>query len=172
MIFRPAFLFCFLTVFAFGCSKEGKLSNFSNIYVTDYNGTPLGGDLTDGQWQNRPFTESEMDLFTDLDTANTVGTLKPFSASVRYAFPNPFSDLLGVPISLDDNFTGDIVVKYVVVNRSMKVVQKGAQRLQATSRAQISLIPAFPAGKYRLYFTLNSNGNEHFYKSWGNIERK
>lgn len=169
---RLIYLFCFLTLFTFGCSKDVNLSDFANVYVTDYNGAPLAGDLSDGQWLNRSFSENEMALFTDLDTVNTTNTSTPASALVRYAYPNPFSDLLGVPILLDTDFNGDIIVKYVVVNRSMKVVQKAAQRLHATSSAYFSVIPTFPAGNYRIYFTLSANDNEHFYKGWGNIERK
>jgi hypothetical protein len=134
------------------CSKGGHLFNFSNLYATDNMGNMLGGDWSDGQWQNKTFTESEMALFKDLDTANISGTLKPSTINVRYALPNPFTNLIGIPVSLNVDFNGQFVVKYVVVNRSMKAVQKGVKRLQATSSSYFAINPAFSSGRYRLYF--------------------
>jgi hypothetical protein len=162
----------FILIIVSSCSKNNRLSDFSNIYTTDGTGNIHSGDFSDNQWQNKAFTESEMALFNDLDTANIAGTSMPSLTMVRYAIPNPFVDYFGVPLSLNADFAGDIVVKYVIVNRAMKAVQKGVQRLHATSNAYFHITPAFASGKYRLYFTISAESQEHFYKSWGNIERQ
>jgi hypothetical protein len=132
----------------------------------------ISGDPSDGQWQNKTFSETEMALFTELDTVDLTGTVKPASIMSRYPLPNPFHHYIGMPIVLDSDYNGDMLVKYVIVNTSLKPVQKGVERIEAMASSYFTINPTFSNGRYRLYFTLSAAGAAHFYKSWGNIEHQ
>ena len=154
------------------CSKDGKRADFSNIHMTDAVGNHIGGDTTDGQWHSTAFTAAEMRLFNELDTASLIGTVKPDIVRTTYAYPNPFSNQFNVSISTYFGFNGQMVVKYVIVNRFMQALQKGVMRFNGNSYATFAISSTRPPGKYRLYFTLSAEGHNHFYKSWGNIQQQ
>jgi len=163
-------LFAILMVlFITHCSKE-KINVYS-IYKTDAYGSLVGDAPNDEQWKNTSFSRSELSLFDELDTANLSGTQLPIINTGGYAYPNPFSDQLRVSASLVQPLNGYIVLKYVVVNNQMKIVQKGAARMHIGSFIHFAILADFGAGNYRLYFTFSSDGHEHFFKSWGNIKK-
>jgi hypothetical protein len=78
-------------------------------------------------------------------------------------------------------FSGQVIFKYVIVDDHLSIKKQGAIRIQSTPNANnpsadaqgdfIHLSPDIPAGKYRIYFTLNAASYPHFYESWGNIRK-
>ncbi len=143
--------------------------------------------ITDGQWQNKIFTIKEQNMFASLDTANLSGTIKPDSVfesspvSSNFAIPNPFASFNQFTFRFTNGFNGQLVFKFVIVDSLMNSLDKGAIRIQAafcstcpfhpSSSNLIKLAPNIPIGRFRLYYTLSSQSNYHFYKSWGNIEK-
>lgn len=151
------------------CSK--KKIEVSDIYLTDSMGISIGGSRNDNQWKSTTFTDKEIGLFNDLDTVNLVGSVLPTIQTATYGFPNPFNHQIGVSATLSQPLNGDVVVKYVVVNSGMTPIKKGAVRTYATSFFGFTVPATFGSGKYRLYYTYSAEGNEHYFKSWGNIQK-
>lgn len=153
------------------CSKDETTSiDVSSIVTTDSNGVPQGKiGNTDNQWKSQTFTANEMALFTDLDTVNLSKTEMPISVEQFPAYPNPFSNFATVRATPKAPFSGSVVIKYVIVNSKLQPVAKKSQR--AASSFDFIVGNDISSGKYRIYFTLSSLGNPHFYKSWGNIQK-
>jgi hypothetical protein len=151
------------------CSDK-KLDNFE-IYKTDSIGNLIGNPPNDNQWKNTSFSSSELALFNELDTANLSGTLLPVIANSYYGYPNPFTNEIAVSTSLAQPLNGDVVIKYVVVNNKLNPVQKGCARAHVTSTINFLVPGNFSSGNYRLYFTYSAQGNEHFFKTWGYIQK-
>lgn len=178
-------LFIIGLVFATACNKGSNNSiDVSKQWKVDNSGTLISG-LTDGQWENKTFSSRELNLFNALDTVDLAGTTMPDSVleekpiSHNYTFPNPFNQTTQLSLSFSSGFSGLVVLKYVIVNGDFKIVDKSAIRIQATvcscpsfssSSGVIDLMPNVPRGQFRLYYTLSSQGNNHFYKAWGNIQ--
>jgi len=142
--------------------------------------------LGDGQWQAKVFTSREQNLFNSLDTANLTGTTKPdsvFESPIEYncSFPNPFTAFNQMSFRFTNAFNGQMIFKFVIVDSLMHSLYKDAIRIQATSNPLIPLNPSsgnlitiypnVPIGRYRFYYTLSSQLNQHFYKCWGNIQK-
>jgi hypothetical protein len=175
-----------LLVLATACKKDSNNSiDVSKQWKIDNLGVLISG-LGDGQWGNKTFSAQELNLFTSLDTVDLTGTTMPDSVweekpvSNNYAFPNPFKQTTNLFFRFSPRFSGQIVLKYVIVNGDFNVVKKSAIRIQATvcscpsfssSSGVIDLLPNVAIGQFRLYYTLSSQGNNHFYKTWGNIEK-
>jgi hypothetical protein len=163
------FVFMLITVVIVLTRCSDKKIEVLSIYPTDNLGNLIGNTPNDNQWKNMSLSGSELSLFNSLDTADLSGTQLPVVTSSSYGFPNPFTNQMGVYTSLQQPFSGAIVLKYVVVNKKMDPVQKGAVRIQATSGIGFVIAGNFSPGNYRLYFTYSAQGNEHFFKTWGNI---
>ena len=179
-------LFIIGLVLATACNKGSNNSiDVSKQWKVDKYGTLISG-LTDGQWGNKIFSTQELNLFNSLDTVNLTGTTMPDSVleekpvSHNYAFPNPFNQTTQLSFRFSPGFSGQVVLKYVIVNGDFTIVDKSAIRIQATvcscpsfssSSGVIDLMPNVPRGQFRLYYTLSSQGNDHFYKAWGNIQK-
>ncbi|MEO8853452.1 MAG: hypothetical protein ABI359_06715 [Ginsengibacter sp.] len=178
-------LFIIVSFLATACNKSSDNTiDVSKQWKVDNFGTLISG-LTDGQWENKTFSTQELSLFSSLDTVSLTGTTMPDSVleekpiSHNYAFPNPFNQTTQLFLSFSPRFSGQVVLKYVIVDGDFKIVDKSAIRIQATvcscpsfssSSGVIDLMPNVPSGRYRLYYTLSSQGNNHFYKTWGNIQ--
>ena len=178
-------LFIVGSVLATACNKSSNNSiDVSKQWKVDNSGLLISG-LTDGQWENKTFSTQELSLFNPLDTVSLTGTATPDSVlqekplSHNYAFPNPFNQTTQLFLSFSPGFSGQVVLKYVIVNGDFTIVDKSAIRIQATvcscpsfssSSGVIDLMPNVPSGLYRLYYTLSSQGNNNFYKTWGNIQ--
>lgn len=178
-------LFIIVSVLATACNKDSNNSiDVSKQWKTDNLGTLILG-LGDGQWGNKTFSARELNLFKSLDTVDLTGTTMPDSVleekpvSHNYAFPNPFKQTTNLSFRFSPRFSGQVVLKYVIVKADFSVVKKSAVRIQATvcscpsfssTSAVIDLLPGVTKGQYRLYYTLSSEGHDHFYKTWGNIE--
>jgi len=177
--------FIVLSVFATACKKDSNHSiDVSKQWKVDNLGLLISG-LSDGQWENKTFSAQELNLFKSLDTVDLTGTTMPDSVleekpvSHNYAFPNPFKQTTNLSFGFSPRFSGQLVLKYVIVNGDFTVVKKSAIRIQATvcscpsfssSSGIIDLLTNIPRGQFRLYYTLSSKGNDHFYRTWGNIE--
>lgn len=180
--------FIIVSVLATACNKSSNNTNntidVSRQWKVDNSGSLISG-LTDGQWENKTFSTRELSLFNSLDTVDLTGTTMPDSVleekpiSHNYASPNPFNQTTKLFLSFSSGFSGQVVLKYVIVDGDFTIVQKSAIRIQATvcscpslssSSGIIDLIPNIPSGQFRLYYTLSSQGNNHFYKTWGNIQ--
>jgi len=182
--------FIFIIIFFGSCGKSDKNVQPTPIdvsaqWVVDPSGLPISGPL-DGQWQAKVFTAQEQDLFTSLDTANLTGTMKPDSVfdkpnTYNYTYPNPFYQGYGPHLGFrfTNGFAGQMIYKCVIVDSLMNARFKAAARIQATfnpldpshvSTTNLALLPNLPVGRFRIYFTLSSQSNEHFYKSWGNVQ--
>ncbi len=179
-----------LIVIAFITScKKSDPSNNANIDVSAqwqidaYENVILG--LADGQWQGKSFTAYELSLFSSLDTTNLSGTTTPMavldnSARHNSIYPNPFNSnqFYFMKFGFTTGYTGQFVLKSVLVDSQMKPLIKTVARLQAvwgpgnTSTSYpigISYFGISP-GRYRLYYTLSSQANPHFFKCWGNVQ--
>ena len=178
-------LFIIVSVLTTACNKSRNNSiDVSKQWKVDNLGLLISG-LTDGQWENKTFSSQELSLFNSLDTVDLTGTTMPDSVleekpvSHNYASPNPFNQTTRLFLSFSPGFSGQVVLKYVIINADFTIVDKSAIRIQATvcscpslssSSGVINLMPNVPRGQFRIYYTLSSQGNNHFYKTWGNIQ--
>ncbi len=148
-------------------SKQWKFDNSGNVILA----------LGDGQWQSKTFSTQELNLFSSLDTANLSGTTAPGSVLenppfYNATFPNPFTSLHILPFKFNSGYSGQIVLKYVVADSTMTALFKAATKLNVSNAStNILFNPAISVGRFRLYYTLSSQSNPHFYKSWGNIQK-
>jgi len=169
------------------CNKENKTSiDVSKQWQIDNSGTLISG-LPDGQWENRTFTTQEQSLFNTFDTVSLSGTIKPDSVfeekplSRNFPSPNPFKQSNQLSFSFTNGYSGQLVLKYVIVNSGLSIMDKGAIKIQATACSTcpinistsgiIRFNPNIPSGKFRLYYTLSAQSNPDFYKTWGNIQK-
>lgn len=159
-----------MLIFLFAKCSDKKIEVLT-IYPTDNIGNLIGNTPNDNQWKNMSFSSSELSLFKSMDTANLSGTQLPLVTTSSYAFPNPFTNQTSIYTSVQQPFSGTVVLKYVVVNNKMDPVQKGCVRIQAGSGISFSIAGNFNAGYYRLYFTYSAEGHEHLFKTWGNIQK-
>ena len=174
--------------FVFATCKKNKLSqqiSLSDQYIVDGLGNLVSGNLSDGQWKNKAFTQAELALFSSLDTADLTGTTKPDSINQRYftsIYPNPSLAQGSFMFSTHFNggYSGKVIMKYVIVDSTMNVLYKGSTRIQAQSYpppsistgTSIAFMPNTGAGRFRFYFTYSALSNPHFFRSWGNIQRR
>jgi hypothetical protein len=181
----PLLFFFFINIILSSCHKSGENIDVSSQWFVDYNGNLISGP-SDGQWQFQIFTSQELNLFNSLDTANLSGTIMPDSVLTTTScynciFPNPFESSTSFLFHFSNGYNGQMVFKSVVVDSHMNIVDKSSQRIQGKSDSNIvlnpsisniiSLSPHIPIGKFRIYFTLSTAANQHFYQSWGNIEK-
>jgi hypothetical protein len=159
-----------LIIFTWTQCSDKKIE-VSDIYMTDNLGILIGNLPNDTQWKNGSFSNSELVLFNELDTANLPVTQLPVISTSSYGFPNPFTNHIAVSTTLSQPLNGEIVLKFVVVDDKMNSVQKGCTRIYVTSAINFLVAGNFSPGRYRLYFTYSVQGNEHFFKSWGNIQK-
>jgi hypothetical protein len=179
MIAKTCLPLIVLLLICYSCKKSSDSIDTSKVYHTDFAGNPFTSDTLDGQWKRKNFDGKEMDLFSSLDTANAAGTAQPSYIGSGFAYPSPFISTFSVPLQMDSAFHGKVLVKFVIVNNTFTPLLKGAAIVQPTtyrgyilSLAQVAINPATIAvGKYRLYVTVSSQNNNHFYKTWGNIEK-
>jgi len=148
----------------------------------DYNGNAFIW-LNDGQWEAKVFTTREQALFKSLDTANVAGTTIPDSINVtsNAFFPNPFSSVAIFMVLFSSGFTGQVELKYVIVDSHLNTKDLGVLRIQAppdpnhpgnqSSSGPIHVNPNVAPGQYRIYYKLSTQSKPNFYTSWGNIER-
>jgi len=133
--------------------------------------------LLDGQWQTKTFTSQELSLFNSLDTTNLNGTTTPQSVidtppGYNPTFPNPFMTVNTLALRFSNGFSGQIVLKAVVVDSTIKSYFKVATRLTVQNGSTaLQFNPTIPIGRFRFYYTLSSQANPHFFKSWGNIQK-
>lgn len=169
------------------CNKGSNNSiDVSEQWKVDGSGFLISG-LSDGQWGNKNLTTQELNLFTSLDTVNLTGTTMPDSVfeekpiTHNFSFPNPFNQISQLSFSFTGGYSGEFVLKYVIVNSGLTILDKGSIKIQATvcstcpnlasSSGIIQLTPKIPSGQFRLYYTLSSQANNNFYKTWGNIQK-
>jgi hypothetical protein len=164
------------------CSKSQNTIDVTTIVSTDYNGNLISGTVSDGQWQKKTFTSQEQNLFTALDTTNLSGTTAPDSVvQSSFLFPNPFTTVAQLYFQFSNGFNGQIMLKFVVVDSHLNIVDKQSIRIQGVSNPNIPqnpsvsnpimLSPNIPPGNFRFYYTLSSASDQHFYESWGNIKK-
>ena len=164
-----------LVVFS-SCDKEEDPAIEIDV-STQWNIDPIGQVNTapnSDQWNKKNFSASELSLFASLDTTSLAGTTTPVTIrdSLNYPFPNPFGNYHLMAFKFNDGFSGEVVLKYVIVDKSFNVVDRKVGRVSANSGyGAISMAPALTPGKYRLYYTLSSQADPHFYQSWGNIQK-
>jgi hypothetical protein len=144
----------------------------SDIYMTDNIGNLINNPPNDNQWKLADFNDKELVLFSSMDTANLAGTKLPAISNSYYGYPNPFTNTISVSATLAQPLNGEIVVKYVVVNNRLGAVQKGCSRISVSSWINFMLPGNFSIGNYRLYYTFSAESHPHFFKSWGNIQKR
>jgi hypothetical protein len=96
-------------------------------------------------------------------------------------FPNPFVGNGGHRLHLEfpSGYAGKVVLKMVYVDSLLTPLYKTTIRVQASILPPptpsvtdiIAIYPTLPLGRFRLYYTLSAQGSQHFYKTWGDIER-
>jgi hypothetical protein len=168
---KKFFLFFFALPFTFtNCGKDSV--NVNDIYPTDVNGNLIGNAPNDNQWKHQSFSSEELALFNSLDTANLNGTSMPSITNSSYASPNPFTNMFIVSASIMQPWSGDVVIKYVLVDKNFSVKAKNSLRMSISSSITFAFGPNVGSGNYRLYFTYSAAGHEHFFSSWGNIRKQ
>jgi hypothetical protein len=164
------------------CSKSQNSIDVTTIVSTDFNGNLISGTPSDGQWQKKTFTTQEQSLFNGLDTTNLTGTTAPDSVvQSSFLFPNPFSSVAQLYFQFSNGFNGQIMLKFVVVDSHLNIVDKQAIHIQGVSNPNIPqnpsvsnpmmLSPNIPPGNFRFYYTLSSASDQNFFESWGNIRK-
>jgi len=182
--FRLGYLVIIAAIYV-SCSKSGENIDVSQQWTVDYNGNLINGP-NDSQWSPKEFSSRELNLFSSLDTAKMTGTVKSDSvftntASKNCIFPNPFKTSASFVFNFSSGFNGLLEFKFVIVDDHLNIIDKGAFKIQGTSYPNIpgnpstsglvTLTPNVSSGKYRIYITLSSEASQHFYKTWGNIEK-
>ena len=170
--------FIFVAIIFMACKKDNEKIDVSNQWLTDVNGNLIKG-YSDGQWENRTFTTQELSLFKILDTTSLAGTTKSDSLIFSPIYPNPFKSTMVMYVGFSFRYSGQSLLKFVIVDDLMHAVKTGSVMLKAASPPPLYYPPSFlfailsdfPIGKYRLYFTVSASSNENFYKSSGNIEK-
>jgi hypothetical protein len=173
--------FIFISTIFLSCSKNQNSIDVSQQWFIDYNGNLISGP-NDDQWSPKVFTSQEKNLFAGLDTANLTGSTAPDSVlSSSTIIPNPFTTEAVFLFSFSSGFNGQVEFEYVIVDDHMNPLYKGAYRIQAVSNPNLPsnpsestptpFTPNIPAGKYRIYYTLNAAWAQSFYSSWGNIQK-
>jgi hypothetical protein len=179
-ILLPYFL-SVAVIFA-ACSKTQDTIDTSTIVSTDFNGNLISGTVSDGQWQKKTFSTGEQNLFSGLDTADLSGTTAPDSVVLSsFLFPNPLTTVAQLYFQFSNGYNGQILLKFVVVDNHLNIVDKQSVRIQGVSNSSIPqnpsvsnpimLSPNIPPGNFRFYYTLSAASDQHFYESWGNIQK-
>ena len=174
------FLFSALIIVT-SCGKKDKIGTATIDVSKQWSIDGLGNIISspgDGQWQPTQFTAQELNLFGSLDTANLSGTTTPGSV-VQYpsgyisTYPNPFATFPALSLRFNSGYSGQIIFKCVIVDSTMTPQFKLATRL-IVSNSTVNMVfnPTIPVGRFRLFFTLSAQSNPHFYKNWGNIQKK
>jgi hypothetical protein len=173
------YLFFTLTIIS-SCSKKSDTAattiDVSKQWSIDFVGN-ITSSLADGQWQSKTFTTEELNLFNSLDTTNLNGTVAPTSVleippGYNSTYPNPFTTVNALSLRFTSGYSGQIVFKCVIVDSNMTSRFKVATRLNiSNSSINIAFNPTIQIGRFRFYYTLSSQSNPHFYKSWGNIQK-
>ncbi len=171
----------FFIIIMSSCSKKDGETQPTKIDVSSQWTIDAGGyatvALNDFQWISKTFNGKEFELFNSLDTANLSGTITPATVvetppGYVATYPNPFTAAFSLSLRFNIGYPGPFIFKAVVVDSSLTPLFKTAQRLSVfNQQISIAFNPGLPAGRYRFYYTLSSQGNAHFYKSWGNIQR-
>lgn len=174
------FYLIFVLIIINSCSKKNDAEvtsiDVSNQWSIDLSGNVILS-LGDGQWQTKTFTSQELNLFSSLDTANLSGTTTPASVletppGYNSTYPNPFITVNALSLQFPGGYSGQFVLKCVVVDSTMTAHFKAATRLTVSSSSTTILFnPTIPVGRFRFFYTLSSQSNPHFYKSWGNIQK-
>jgi hypothetical protein len=165
-----------IAVFTTACEKEEKQNNTIDVSA-QWNIDPFGVVISapgPDQWNKKILSSSELALFSSMDTTGLFGTSAPTAMrdTVNYPFPNPFSSTHSLAFKFNNNYSGELILKYVIVDSALNVVEKKVARLTSMSgSAAVAIAPVVAAGKYRLYYTLSSQAAPNFYQSWGNIKR-
>jgi hypothetical protein len=165
-----------LLLTTFSCLKKelrpAKVNVASQWEIDSYGNSV--STVNDGQWTSNSLSEEEMRLFSSLDTTNLTGTTTPANMreAVNYPFPNPFRDMHSLVFNFGGGFSGEVVFKYVIADKFLKSVDKRVARFKVQNgNASVAIQPPVPVGQYRLFYTLSSKANPHFYKRWGNIQK-
>ena len=175
-----ASLILFMTAAFCTCKKSESPSNptpvidVSQQWLIDQSGNVMSVQGLD-QWQYKNFSSEELSLFESLDTFNLTGTTTPDSViqipgQLNYAYPNPFTSSHRLHFEFTNGYSGDYVFKYVVVDSLLRAVDEKGSRMYSGAN-NLEIIPNIPVGKFRLYYTLSSKANAHFFKCWGNIQK-
>jgi len=171
----------FIMAACYGCKKsEGSLNptpvtDVNQQWLIDLLGNVISVQGTE-QWQrHQNFSPQELSLFKSLDTSNLSGTTTPDSViqipgNSNYAFPNPFTNGHLLHFEFTNGYSGDYVLKYVVVDTLLHAIDKKVSRIYSGAN-NIAIIPNIPVGRFRLYYTLSSQVSPHFFKCWGNIQK-
>lgn len=173
-------LFITAIIFTSCTKKDGEtkptIIDVSSQWTIDASGNAIVS-LNDFQWISKTFNGQEFALFNSLDTANLSGTIAPATVietppGYVATYPNPFTANFILTLRFNVGYPGPFVFKAVIADSALTPLFKTAQRLNVFSQ-QISIAfnPTLPVGRYRFYYTLSSQGNAHFYKSWGNIQK-
>lgn len=167
-------------VFFSACAKNQPTIDVSQQDKYDYSGNHISGP-NDGQWATKTFSSQEQSLFKQLDTVDLSGTLAPDSAipSSVMLFPNPFNIIPQIRFEFPGIFTGQMVLKYVIVDSHLNIQYAGAFKISVTPEAGNGFSFSAPAevtqnlsvGEYRIYFSLSAAAKPDFFKSWGNIQK-
>ena len=158
-----------------GCSKANldKLSGLitiSGITARDANGTLIG-------------TADTTDWTTEVDIPAAIVSKLNFSDTLDYssndstgtititAYPNPYDSIM----ALHCQSSGKVVMKYVIVDDSLKTYSKNTLRLASgTNIFMLNLSDStIKSGKlYRMYYAFLGNNKNVFAKGHGDIQKK
>jgi hypothetical protein len=155
-----------------GCKKDSGSNNIDKIDVTgqcykDF----AGNNLTNtGVCSGTFFNVNELALFKDMDTVNLNNTAKPDFDPLINIYPNPSRSFFNLTVFLNESFTGKVVLKYVIVDNQLNILQKKYVKNITKGSWVFNISLDLPNGKYRLYMTLSAENFNNFYTLWRNIQ--
>ncbi|MGE0076421.1 MAG: hypothetical protein AB7S48_01025 [Bacteroidales bacterium] len=150
------------------CSKGNNDEiTISGITERNYNGE-LTGDFDATDWLNdNNFSEKINSLFIFEDTVNYETSKISTVEIVEY--PNPVENIFYLHFNLSD----DTVIKFVIVDESLKVYFKYASKLKIGNNLLAIQAEKLPRNKYfRIYYAFYDNSKTIYYRGHGDIKKK
>ena len=162
------FLAFIMSLLFFACSKDNnEVITISGITERNNNGELIGNfDGTD--WLNdNNIPEIVNSLFNFEDTANY--ETAEISTVEIVEYPNPVENIF----NLHFNLSNETVIKFVIVDESLKVYYKYASKLNAGNNLLAIQTEQLPRNKYfRIYYAFYDNSRTIYYKGHGDIKKK
>jgi hypothetical protein len=164
--------FLIISLFLISCPKDKTELPENTITITgitacDETGL-LTGEVDTTDWNADAAFPDEVN--TLLNFTDTLDYSYVYNSTISiFAYPNPFENQFSFTVSSTEN----TIMKYMIVDESLKVYTKGALNLN-TGNHTISILTdnLFPANKYyRMYYALYNYTKTVYYKGHGDLKK-
>lgn len=138
--------------------------DFGCIYQYDANGNSIN-NCSDDEWHtNYTFNDTEIGLLDFGDTLDLQGILMTNFNAIR-PYPNPASDVIYFYYNID----ADAYMKMVFLDADANRVLIWSGLLQGDQNAFGLNVSGLGTNYYRVYYSLNEEGNENYAGGYGDI---